>query len=147
MALDRECTSYWRTVTIWLLYSFRVMGVIASSLIIGLWTNPSCRGWIIHGLTLNNKSPSEYRTSLVFRWLICVLKLNGPVFKWHLNTWQTCPVFKWSISLAYVLWSENRFIFCMVKNKIANFTIWILDCVQFSDGDCIGLVQFWNCPG
>ena len=35
------------------------------------------------------QSPSEYWTSPVFRWLICVLKLNGPVFKWHLNTRQT----------------------------------------------------------
>ena len=69
------------------------------------------------------QSPSEYQTSLVFRWLICVLKSNGPVFKWHLNTGQTCPVLEWSISLVYVLWSENRSGFQMVKNKMANFTI------------------------
>jgi hypothetical protein len=70
-------------------------------------------------------SPSEYPTSLVFRWLICVLKSNGQVFKW-------------SISLAYLLWSENRSGFWMVKKKMANFTIQKPDtnCVQFSDGDC-----------
>jgi hypothetical protein len=69
------------------------------------------------------QSPSEYWTSLVFRWLICVLKPNVLVFKWHLNTGQTCPVLKWSISIAYILWSENQSGLQMVKNKRANFSI------------------------
>jgi hypothetical protein len=29
------------------------------------------------------KTPSEYRTSSVFKWIKVVLKPNGPVFKWH----------------------------------------------------------------
>jgi hypothetical protein len=59
----------------------------------------------------------------VFRLLICVLKSNGLVFKWHLNTGQTCPVSKWSIGLVYVLWSKNRSGLRIVKNKMDNFTI------------------------
>jgi hypothetical protein len=31
--------------------------------------------------------------------------------------------FKWSISLAYVLWSEYQSGFQMLENKMANFTI------------------------
>jgi hypothetical protein len=52
-----------------------------------------------------------------FSWLICVQKSNGTAFKWHLNTGQTCPFFKWSLSLAYVLWSENWSGFQMVKKR------------------------------
>jgi hypothetical protein len=37
-----------------------------------------------------------------------------------------CPKVKWSISLAYVLWTENRSSVRMVKNKMADFTIWKL---------------------
>ena len=86
----------------------------------------------------NIQSPSEYLTSLVFRWFICVLNSNGLVFKWHLNTIQFCPVFKWSISLAYVLWSENRSSFQMIKNKMADLIIWKLDtnCVRKWPFEC-----------
>ena len=38
------------------------------------------------------QSPSEYQTSPVFNWPICILKSNCAVFKWHRNTITICPV-------------------------------------------------------
>ncbi len=48
----------------------------------------------LKNLHLNKKinSPSEYLASLVFKWLICVLKSNALVFKWLLKTEQICLV-------------------------------------------------------
>ncbi len=74
------------------------------------YSNPHCIQMFtvfFHVAALSDilQSPSEYQTNQVFKWLICVLESNGPVFKRHLNTGQTCPVYKWSISLAYILWS------------------------------------------
>ncbi len=95
-----------------------------------------------HDLFTRLQSPSEQQTSPVFRWLICVLKSNDLVFKWLLNTGQSCLVFKWSISLAFVLWSDNRSSFQIVKNKMANFTIWK------PDPNCVRKITIWipDCP-
>jgi hypothetical protein len=73
------------------------------------------------------QSPNEYRTSPVFRWLICVLKSNGLVFKCHLNTRQTCRVFEWSISLCTYCglktgpvfkWLKTRWLILPSENRI-----------------------------
>ena len=44
------------------------------------------------GMVLTIQYPSEYRTSLVFKWLICVRLSNGPVFKCWSENWTECSL-------------------------------------------------------
>jgi hypothetical protein len=106
-----------------------------------------CQAWITMAV-IKQKNSLHLNTRLVRYsdgWFVSLSQMvqYSMVFKWHLNTYQTnWLVFKWSISLAYVLWSENRIDFRMVKNKMADFTIWK------PDTNCVQKITVWvpDCP-
>jgi hypothetical protein len=71
-----------------------------------------------------------------------IRKSDRPDFRCWLY-WTNCLVLNGQLALPmYVLWSENQSSFWMVKNKMANFTIWK------PDTDCVQKMNIWmhDCP-